>query len=46
MIYMGFVLVLAFANELHVPAGAWVLFGIQCFIETFTFVASMMARKG
>lgn len=42
MIVLGFMLVLAYANSLIVPAGAWVLFGIQVFFEIVTAVSKAL----
>ena len=42
MIALGFMLVLAYANNMIVPAWAWVLFGIQVFFETVTAVSEAL----
>jgi hypothetical protein len=42
MIVLGFMLVLAYANNLIVPAWAWVLFGIQVFLEIVSAVAKAL----
>lgn len=39
MIILGFFLVIAYANSWTVPSWAWVLFGIQVFIEIVAAVA-------
>lgn len=44
MIVLGFMLVLAYANNLIVPAWAWVLFGIQMLFEIVDAVSK--ALKG
>lgn len=38
MIVLGFMLVLAYANNLIVPAWAWVLFGIRAFFKIVSAV--------
>lgn len=43
MIFMGLIFVLAYANNLNVPAWAWVLFGLQVFCECVT--AAIKALK-
>lgn len=42
MIVLVFVLVLAYANNLIVPAEAWVLFGIQAFLEIVSAVTKAL----
>ena len=42
MIALGFMLVLAYANNLIVPAWAWVLFGVQAFFEIVSGVTKAL----
>ena len=42
MFILGFMLVLAYANNLIVPAWAWVLFGIQVFFEIVNSVSNAL----
>lgn len=42
MIVLGFMLVLAYANNLIVPAWAWVLFGIQGFFEIVSAITNAL----
>lgn len=42
MIVLGFMLVLAYANNLIVPVGAWVLFGFYGFIKIVSVVAKAL----
>ena len=39
MIFMGFMLVLAYANNLTATPWAWVLFGVQVLFEAITIAA-------
>jgi hypothetical protein len=41
MIYMGFMFVLAYANNLNVPVWAWVLFWLQVSFEIIIFIAKV-----
>ena len=43
MIVLGFMLVLAYANNMIVPAWAWVLFGIRAFFNIVVAVEKAFA---
>ena len=42
MIVFGFMLVIAYANNLFVPAGAWVLFGVYGFVKIVSVVTKAL----